>query len=398
MRKELINSFDSISSSNSYSKNGYLFEKVLSHRSLKSLIKKLKYPKKITKKSFIEEFRAKYPYGSTTLGIPDEYFIDSIYNNMKNENKDENRNKNQKEKKSINLIKKNAFKILNKKNNFDHINLDPFKYSPNYKSIDKNIPIPKFILPSKEFLKAKIKKNPNNIEKINKRIFISNLFNEKNDNKPFIFKSNNNIFDNNNNDKNIKNEYEYDMNINKQILTPINKNSQNLNNLPNINQNNKLKIIKNSKSEGSLKIDLDLIDNKNNHALRFSKYAERKDYFTKKCSDILSYINPSNNYTSKNIKTIDFNKMKPHSLKHLLNINIMKNPSICYYQPNYDAFINKKSVIFDKNKIDKKSKRKNIMKKIWRSYNVDKEYISIDNDKLDKCNNYKILLNINEKK
>ena len=49
--------------------------------------------------------------------------------------------------------------------------------------------------------------------------------------------------------------------------------------------------------------------------------------------------------------------------------------------------------------MDKKAKGKNIMKKIWSSYNVHKEYLSIDNEKLNKCFNkefYKINLRKNK--
>ena len=82
---------------------------------------------------------------------------------------------------------------------------------------------------------------------------------------------------------------------------------------------------------------MDLIDNKNNHVLRFSKYVYRKDYLKINNNNVLSYINPIKSFSQKNIKTIDFKRMKPHSLKGLLNMNILKNPSICYYRPKYDA-------------------------------------------------------------
>ena len=59
-KSEIINSFNSISPSNSYSKNGNLFEKVIQYRSYKSLINRLKNPIKLTKMSFIEEFKLKY--------------------------------------------------------------------------------------------------------------------------------------------------------------------------------------------------------------------------------------------------------------------------------------------------------------------------------------------------
>ena len=102
-------------------------------------------------------------------------------------------------------------------------------------------------------------------------------------------------------------------------------------------------------------------------------------------NNILSYINPIRTPSPKKIKAIDFNRMKPHCFNCLINTNILKNPSICYYQPKYDAFIKKKYVIFNRNKTDIKTKRKNLMKKIWSSYDVYKEYLSIDNKKLDEA-------------
>ena len=229
---EMLNSLDSISSSITYSKNGHLFEKMLSHRSLKTLIKKLKYPIKIKKMSFIEEFKSKYPYDSTTLGIQDEYFSDTIYNIYNIRSKKKNEKKKNPDKKNHILFNKEKYNILNKKKNFDYINDNPFKYNPNYNSIYKNIPTTKFYLPSKECLQAKNKKEEKNKNKFNKNFLLTNLFHDNNK-KQLIIKLYNNI-----NEGNIfKNDFinEKFLSNNKQILTPINYNSKSINYFPNIN-------------------------------------------------------------------------------------------------------------------------------------------------------------------
>ena len=378
-KSEIINSFNSISPSNSYSKNGNLFEKVIQYRSYKSLINRLKNPIKLTKMSFIEEFKLKYPYDATTLGIQDEYFSDSeikvkIENEENNKNNDKNKNNNKNKDKNKDLVKK--FNILNYKKNVDYIHLDPFKYNPNYNSIYKNVPSTKIFLPSKEYLQAKINKN-----KVNKNFFLTNIFDNQN-NELLLKTKKNKITENNNNNKNIVNN-----NKNKRlILTSLNKISsmKNIKYLPNLKIMNKPKIIKSIKSESNIKNI-----NKNNHALRFSKYVQRKWQTPKNNNDILSYINPSSYSTSKKIKTIDFKKMKPHSLKNLLNLNIIKNPSICYYEPKYDTIDTKFSFFSNKKEIDKKIRAKKIIQKIWSSYDVHKEYVSINNDILNKNDNYK---------
>jgi hypothetical protein len=215
-------------------------------------------------------------------------------------------------------------------------------------------------------------KNNKSKIKINKGLLLTH----SSDNK-------NNENNENNEDKKSDENIEKKINeINKQkILSLINninhQSSKNLKMLPLINSDKKLKIIKNSRSESNLKLKED------NHALRFSKYVKRKSD-AKKGNDIISYINPFNYSSSNKVKAIDFNKMKPHSLKKIfLNLNTINNPSICYYQPKYDILTSKNSIAFNSNQKPKNSK-KFMIHKIWSSYDVTKDYLSIDNDKLDK--------------
>ena len=216
-KNEIIKSFDSISSSNSYSKNGFFFEKILQYRSLKTLIKRLKHPIKLTKSSFLEVFRSKYPYASITSDIQDEYFSNNKYS-IQNDKKDEMNNLSSQENSKNNNISINKKIILNQRKRIDYIISDPFKYSPNYNSIYKNIPSVKFFSPYKEFLIAKNKKNKiNEKNKLNMNVLFNNLKEHNNKHK----------FMNNKNKKNthlIKNPYiinEIKTNDKNQILTSI---------------------------------------------------------------------------------------------------------------------------------------------------------------------------------
>ena len=364
---ELILSLDSISHSSSYSKYGNLVEKMHDYHSLKRLINKLKHPIKIKKLAFLEDFNNKYPIEKTTLNIQDSEFMEFVDPMFKTKNEKEIKQLIAEEEKKLrknNSNKKiNAFKNNPKPFN-DYINSDPFKYKPNYDSIYKNVPSTKFYLPSKEYMQAK-----NNKNKINKGLLLSQASNNKNKENIENKKSNESI------EKKI-NE------INKQkILSFINniknKNSKNTKLLPLLNSDKKVKIMKNNRSESNLKIK------EGNHALRFSKYVQRKSD-AKKGNDIISYINPFNYSSSNKPKAIDFNKMKPHSLKKIfLNLNTINNPSICYYEPKYDILTSKNSIVFNSNQ-KPKNRKKFMIHKIWSSYDVTKEYLTIDNDKLDK--------------
>ena len=68
----------------------------------------------------------------------------------------------------------------------------------------------------------------------------------------------------------------------------------------------------------------------------------------------------------------------------LINKQILYNPSITYYNPKYD-FIEQKptNVFFNSKKIERRTK-KFLLKKVWSSYYVVKDYLLIDNNKLNK--------------
>ena len=98
----------------------------------------------------------------------------------------------------------------------------------------------------------------------------------------------------------------------------------------------------------------------------------------------LSYNNKKKCFSlDKNNIYIDFKKMKKRSSKHLIYKQILLNPSFGYYNPNYNSIERKPMNIFFNitNTINKNSKKFRLQK-VMSSYNVVKEYLTIDNNKL----------------
>ena len=364
-KKEMIQLFDSISKFNTYSKYSNSLKKIFKNKSLKDYIKSLKNPIHVEGFQLINDFDKR----TSKLEEEDEFHIlpkgylkkgkqlDLLHeeSNPEPEEKKEmpnnntlNKNDNAKSMTNFNisLIKKNQ-------------ELDPFKYNPNYNSIYKNIHSFKIILPSKKIInkkaksqtfltinkKKKIKRTKKNIKIIN--IDNANCEKEKN------FR---NIINNNFSENNLK--------------------SRNYNSFPALNDFSYLSRTK-SKNKNNKKDK-----NKENHAFRFSKYIPRKMniYNVNKRLTYLNYhfYSPSN----KNNKAIDFNKMENRDSNRWINMTLLKNPSIYYYNPKYDSIEKQPlKILFNPNDFVKNNK-KYLIKKIWASYNVKKDYESIDNDKL----------------
>lgn len=116
-------------------------------------------------------------------------------------------------------------------------------------------------------------------------------------------------------------------------------------------------------------------DRDKNHVMKFSQYSFRKDLHQdlKNKLNILSYIDP---YVEKiQNKSPDFNKMSHRNENDLLNMNSVGNPSICYYEPNYNYVLKsppKSDLKFTHSK--KFYSRKYLVQKMWRSYNVSSDY------------------------
>ena len=113
---------------------------------------------------------------------------------------------------------------------------------------------------------------------------------------------------------------------------------------------------------------------KNNNALKFSRYIDRKEE-KRWVNPIVSYL-PEVDYVG-NSRGIDFSKMKSRSEKELYNYNILNNPSVGYYQPKYDYMNSQvKGVMFsprEDKKVTSPSKQY-LVKKLWRSYQNPPEY------------------------
>ncbi len=119
-----------------------------------------------------------------------------------------------------------------------------------------------------------------------------------------------------------------------------------------------------------------------NNTRRFSKYSPRKSNIYK-VNNKLTYIEPYRySFINKNNKSIDFKKMAKRNSNILIHKQILKNPSIYNYHPKYDLIEHRlANIIFNKNDIQRRTK-KYLIKKLWSSFNPVKDYLLIDNNKL----------------
>ena len=373
MKKDMIKLLDSISKFNTYSKYSNSLKKIFKNKTLKDYVKTLKNPVHIDSFQFTTDFdkrTQKIEEEDEFNLMPKGYLKKSKQLNLLNdesipipeENKEITKN---------NFFKNNSVKSLTSFNlsMLRHSQeLDPFKYNPNYNSIYKSIPTFKIISPNKKT----IKKNPKSelfLTGINAKNKIQNLKNLK------INIINENSFNDNKNKKrkNIMIKSTSDNNI-KRI------NYRTLPHLKSFPFNNKNKNKKNSRNNFN-----------NNHAFRFSKYMPRKINIYN-VNKRLTYLEPHKYSSSnKNNKAIDFKKMESRDSNRWINFERLVTPSIYYYSPKYDYIDRQPLNILFNPKDFYRNKRKYNIKKILTSFNVKKEYESIDNARLKlKNNNYNI--------
>ena len=151
----------------------------------------------------------------------------------------------------------------------------------------------------------------------------------------------------------------------------------------------KLPIVKNNK----------IYERDDNHALRFSKYGNHKSLFFDNTNESEENYEQKNNYNNKydsnsiscdkiNMKkiiTVNFDKMMSRKDNDLINNYSLKTPSFNRYSPNYDFVKNSPAKIsfsyhnLSNNDINKK---KNLLRKIMASYNVDTEFHIFNKDQL----------------
>lgn len=357
-RKDIIQLFDSISKFNTYSKYSNSLKKIFRNKSLKDYIKSLKNPVIFDNFQFISDFdkRTKKEEEDDPFNLlPKGYLKKGKELDLLHEESTPIEEKKEDKKNAL----KNNIKTMINFNNFSLAKqtqeLDPFKYNPNYNSIYKNIHSFKIVLP-------KSKSKPLISKKAKSEISLKGITNLKYDNiKKFNSKIKGNRIINSENEKNDG--------LQNNIKT------RNYKTLPILNSDS-FKI--RNKNKKRLKIKYD-----NNHAFRFSKYIPRKMNIYKVNNNRLTYLEPNFYSPSiKNNKAIDFNKMEYRNSNRWVNLAALTNPSFYYYNPNYDCIENRPLRIIFNPKDYEKNNKKYIIKKIWSSYDVKKEYQSIDNDKL----------------
>jgi hypothetical protein len=370
MKKNTLYKFDEISKYSVYSKMNINYDRVLGDRSLKAFVKINKNPKKLKKISYVEEALQKAPKESKDYKDPHEFINQFVARSIENNN-----NKSKVFNTQPNTTPQSSLNHNFKKKNFnDIISLDPFKYNPNYNAIYKKIPYVRIVAPTE-------KDNNRNLNSSNS----SSIKGNKND------KSKNNRIPSplEENDANtIKSQDSYTI--------ETNKNDE-------INNSNKSSDIKS--------IKLPIINNYNNkskiwesnHALRFSKYGNQREYksenkYSKKEEESgknLNFIrynnkNSNNRYRlNKNNKkynfSINFDKMMSRKGTDFINSSSLATPSFNKYTPNYDFVKHspaKISFSYHNIDIDNMTKKKYLLKKLLNSYNPDIQYHIIKDEQL----------------
>lgn len=351
MKKDykLISILNPINNFSTFSKYSDSLEKIFKKKSLKSLLYNLNNPtifsesddEKLCKKE-IERYTSEKEKDTDQKNLLDYNYDDYI----KSQKAKFNKNKKiepwsiNKQIPRIPLIQRN---------------LDFFKYNPNYNSIYKNVPTFAYVKSSKKKIKS--------YDKIDKKHSENHYIESNNE---YAKTENNTKYKN----KNIRNK------VFPLLTNASSKSSQSIINEHRKNKSNNLY-------------------DKNNHTFRFSKYAPRKP-LELKVNNKVTYLNDFDLLMHMN-KTIDFKKMTKRNEKNLINTFTLKNPSMCYYNPNYDCVEKKtKKISFNPNSFRStiKYKKNKKLKKILMSYDVNTQYNTIDNSKLVKAESITKLLNL----
>ena len=329
---------ESIPHNETYSKYNSTLEKIFKSQSLRHYINVYK-----NRRTMSFDKNEANDFNTNVFG--DELLYKKLKEDEENNIFDDTNGENEKGEPKLEETKEDFWKkIVEMKKNKIEYNLDPFKYHPNYNSIYKNIPSVKITEPTKTKLKEK-SKDKNNFKKMEKKkmnkLLITEINHTFNEEKKQSKDRNNKSFVNIN---------LTDTNIKKEIKLP--------------------KLSGNPKNK-----NMTLITNRNNHAIRFSKYLPRK-FIIPDHNKNISYINPFNYIKPKNkTKSIDFNKMLNRNDKTLIYTSSLKTPSFCQYNPKYDWVDKDKcSIYFNPLQKNEKKHKKYLIKKICTSYNVNTEY------------------------
>lgn len=375
--KKIIKFLKSVRKFKSISKYGESLEKLFKKNCVKGLIKSLNKQKIFTPEEIL----------NSQLGKKEP---EKIYDNKDEDNQNQKSLLDYNYKDYLKRKKENKIKIKKTKKEPWSINdrtprlpmpkiaYDLFKYNPNYDYINKRVP-------SYTFDKSPIKRKIFNKEiKIKPEINLKtvNIKSSRN-NKKFNVNINKNFF-----------QTQVNIKINKKHLPLFNSISCN----SNLDINNKIKkrikkIDRNCQNE---EIKLQKTYDKSNHCFRFTNYSPRKPITLKKLNDKVSYIEPYDYLQTKNI-LVNYKKMISRNDRNLMYSYDSNSPSMFKYNPKYDYIEpEQKKKCFDPNSFrqTKKYKKNKIMRKILTSYDVSKDYLSVDNSKLGDSDYYLNLVNI----
>ena len=348
MKKDynLIGILNPIGNFKTYSKYSDSLEKLFKKKCLRTLLYSLKNPVKLDDEEIAEKLSKKETERYHSRDSNKKCLLDYNYDDYLKRQKELFRQSKKTEPWSINL---NTPRMPQTQRN-----LDFYKYNPNYNSIYKNVPSFAFVPKSKRTIDYDDSKFDHKTKKISRNLYSKdNLINKS---------------------KSLGNKF-------FPLLTSISNKSMK-------NETSKNKI-KHKKKDNTLY-------DRNNHSFRFSKYCSRKPVEAK-VNNKVTYLE-NYDYLIHMNKTIDFQKMAKRNDKNLLiNTYTLKNPSMCYYNPKFNCIETKpKDISFNPDDFKKSQsyKKNKTLKRILVSYDVNREYGTIDNTKLVKPESIAKLLNL----
>ena len=360
----LLNSIPNIPS---YSNYGTSLDKIFKMTSLQYLIKNLKFRKDYLKQLINE---------SNETNNNNEYDIFDI----------QKKEKAKKEENEIDIfslpISKSEGKLKIKKNNKNYFCLKKnipefdtnslaYKYYPNFNSIDKNVPSVKIVKPS---LSHKINKKYSIFNHEIKKNLNEDKSIKLNDKKDKKMKKDTNIMLNNigylNNIKDYQN-FKYNKTLKNKSINFRNNNQ-------NSSSKDKTKTIRSIEAIHRFKTEI---------TIKTPKKSKNKISTTEKLPCLSSQKDEEKNNNNKipfhyKNRAIDFTKMS--SRKTQVSKNAEQMPDFNSYQPKYNLVEKRQYDIFfnKKQEYDKYKKKKILLNKILTSYEVESNYQTIDNNKL----------------
>ena len=393
---KLIPLLDSIPKVSSYSNYGNVLEKIFKMNSLKYLIHSLKF-----KKEYLKHLTSE---GLKEININEEYDVFDRQTSQKKFEEEEQVDifslPTSKSEAKLKIKKDNVKSFcFHKKNSgeFDTSSL-AYKYNPNFNSIYKNIPSVKIYKPI--FKKTKTNKDILFNTEIINDYSRSNNNGKKNKDKNKInseekkHEMNNKYMNTFNNYKNFKYQNNFkNKNIKYRNNTQNTLSSNNSKSLKSIDSTKRFITeisIKKIKKTHNKKITLNKLPNLSNQ-----KPEEKIEKIEKNTTTNITENSSKINTTPFHFKNraIDFTKMR--SRKALIYKNSLLIPNFGYYEPKYNLVEKRQYDIFfnKKPESDKYRQKKILLKKILTSYDVESNYQTIDNNKLnnDILKRYKLI-------